>query len=75
MSKIDPDDEAPPEGYEDEEDEHVNARIYRIERKINIIVDSLSDKYKKKIKAIVGGRRRRSRRGKRPRKSRRSRRY
>ena len=75
MSKIDPDDGGPPEGYEDEDDEHVNARIYRIERKINIIVESLSDEYKQKIKAIVAGRRRRSRRGKRPRKSRRSRRY
>jgi hypothetical protein len=56
-------------------EEPLNARLYRIERKINIITETLSDEYKKRIGAIVGGRRRRSRRGKRPRKSRRSRRH
>jgi hypothetical protein len=56
--------------------EPLNARLYRIERKINIIVETLPDEFKKRIEAIIGGKkRRRSRRGKRPRKSRRSRRH
>jgi len=56
--------------------EPLNARLYRIERKINIIAETLSDEYKKRIEATIGGKkRRRSRRGKRPRKSRRSRRH